>query len=183
MVWSSQPATPEDVVLVWRATTSSTAQRPCSTVLLFITQSNDSPLTWQGFACSNSYQTARVPMERQNYLIHQLYVRQQYEECVNLIGQVLAETDERSEYALYVKALIERQQGKIQDSLKLFQQATALNPHNIANLKQVGRSWYLLGKHRAAAEVYDEAIKLDSQDWELWFNKGMCAVQTKDYDR
>lgn len=48
---------------------------------------------------------------------------------------------------------------------------------------QVGRSWFLLGKIRAAIEVYDEAIKLDSQDWELWFNKGMCALHSKDYDR
>lgn len=28
--------------------------------------------------------------------------------------------------------------GKIQESLALFQQATAINPHNVANLKQVG---------------------------------------------
>lgn len=37
-------------------------------------------------------------------------------------------------------ALIKRQQGKIQESLQLFQVATVLNPHLPANLKQVGRS-------------------------------------------
>lgn len=36
--------------------------------------------------------------------------------------------------------LLMRERGKIQDSLQLFQAATALNPHNVANLKQVGRS-------------------------------------------
>lgn len=74
-------------------------------------------------------------------------------------------TDARCEYALHVKALIARQKGKkaskssckslqpqqlmavhahvvvlsgrIQESLKLFQQATALSPHKISNLKQV----------------------------------------------
>lgn len=48
---------------------------------------------------------------------------------------------------------------------------------------QVGRSLYLLGKHRAAGEVYDEAIKLQDDDAELWLHKGMCAVQLRDYDR
>lgn len=48
---------------------------------------------------------------------------------------------------------------------------------------QVGRSLFLLGKHRAAVDVYDEALKLESEEWELWFHKGMCASQTKDCDR
>ena len=30
--------------------------------------------------------------------------------------------------------------GLVQESLQLFQQATSANPHNIANLKQVGRT-------------------------------------------
>jgi hypothetical protein len=40
-------------------------------------------------------------------------------------------------------ALIKRQQGQISESLQLFQAATYLNPHNVANLKQVGRSLYV----------------------------------------
>ena len=32
------------------------------------------------------------------------------------------------EYALYVKAMIKRQQGEVADSLQLFQAATCLNP-------------------------------------------------------
>lgn len=48
---------------------------------------------------------------------------------------------------------------------------------------QVGRSLYLLGKHRAAVDVYDEALKLQDDDAELWISKGLCAVQLRDYDR
>ena len=40
------------------------------------------------------------------------------------------------EYPLYVKGLILRSRGKIQESLTLFSSATCLNPHNTANLKQ-----------------------------------------------
>jgi Bardet-Biedl syndrome 4 protein len=35
------------------------------------------------------------------------------------------------------------------------------------NWSQVGRSLYLLGKHKAAIEVYDEASKIGSPDWEI----------------
>jgi hypothetical protein len=52
----------------------------------------------------------------------------------------------------------------------------ALNPHSAANLKQVGRSLYLLGRHRAAVEVYEEAERLASGDRETWHNKGAFAA-------
>ena len=69
----------------------------------------------------------------------------------------------RSEYPIYVKALIKRQRGEVAESLLLFQAATCLNPHNVANLKQVGRSLYLLGRHKPALDVYEEALKLGSE--------------------
>lgn len=53
-----------------------------------------------------------------------------------------------------------RAKGRIQESLTLFQAATCLNPQNPANLKQVGRCLFLLGKHKAAINVYDEAQKV-----------------------
>ena len=53
-----------------------------------------------------------------------------------------------------------RAKGRIQESLTLFQAATCLNPLNPANLKQVGRSLFLLGKHRGALDVYEEVQKV-----------------------
>ena len=105
------------------------------------------------------------------------------QECLELIEQVLSEFNGMCEYPIYVKALIKRQQGKIQESLQLFQAATALNPHNVANLKQVGRSLYLLGKHKAAVDVYEEAQRVSAtEDWEIWHNKGLCYMYLKQYD-
>ena len=74
-------------------------------------------------------------------------------------------------------ALIRRQQGQIQESLQLFQAATCLNPNNVANLKQVGRSLYLLGKHKAAIDVYNEAWKIGIEDWEIWHNQGKFVAR------
>lgn len=114
-------------------------------------------------------------------VIHQLYVRQDFIECLNQIEAVLKETKGQSEYPIYVKALIKRQQGHIAESLQLFQAATFLNPHNVANLKQVGRSLYLLGKHKQAIEVYDDTQRTGVEDWEIWHNKGLCFMYLKNY--
>eukprot|EP00823_Brevimastigomonas_motovehiculus_P007131 TRINITY_DN6147_c0_g1_i1.p1 TRINITY_DN6147_c0_g1~~TRINITY_DN6147_c0_g1_i1.p1 ORF type:complete len:482 (-),score=97.88 TRINITY_DN6147_c0_g1_i1:103-1548(-) len=129
----------------------------------------------------NPLSPSTIVRMKSNGLIHQLYVRQEYDECLKLIESELKVNNQQAEYPLYVKALIYRQRGQIQESLSLFQQATALNPHNIANLKQVGRSLYLLGKHKQAVEVYDEAQRLGVEDWEVYHNKGLCYMYLKQY--
>ena len=48
---------------------------------------------------------------------------------------------------------------------------------------QVGRSLYLLGKHKAAIDVYDEAQRLGKEDWDIWHNKGLCYMYLKAFDR
>lgn len=120
--------------------------------------------------------------ERANWLIHMQYIRQEYDTCLATIDEQLKECRGLAEYPIYVKALIKRQRGEIAESLQLFQAATCLNPQNGSNLKQVGRSLYLLGKHRQAIDVYEEALKLVKEDWEIWHNKGLCNLYLKQYD-
>jgi hypothetical protein len=48
---------------------------------------------------------------------------------------------------------------------------------------QVGRSLYLLGKHKAAIDVYEEAAKFGAPDWEIMHNKGMCFMYLKQFDK
>ena len=47
----------------------------------------------------------------------------------------------------------------------------------------MGRSLYLLGKHKAAVDVYEEAQKFGAPDWEIMHNKGLCYMYLKQYDR
>ena len=77
--------------------------------------------------------------QRKNWLIHMHYVRHEYDRCLAIVEEELKDPTVRKqcEYALYIKALIKRQNGEIQESLKLFQDATTINPHNVQNLKQV----------------------------------------------
>ena len=128
-------------------------------------------------------QYSSIAREKRNWLIHMLYTRQDYAECLKHIETQLLDCKGQSEYALFVKALIKRQEGQINESLQLFQAAACLNPHNVINLKQVGRSLYLLGKHQQALEVYDDAQQLARDDWEIAHNKGLCFLYLKNYPK
>lgn len=121
--------------------------------------------------------------ERRNWLIHLHYIRKEFEACKALIKEQLAETQEMCEYALYVKALILRQEGQIQESLDLFQRTVQINPQSADNLKQVARSLFLLARHKAALEVFNEAAKLSTKDWEIYHNQGVCYVYMKDFEK
>ncbi|XP_074184339.1 BBSome complex member BBS4 isoform X6 [Rhinolophus sinicus] len=104
-------------------------------------------------------------LEKQNWLIHLHYIRKDYEACKAVIKEQLQETQGLCEYAIYVQALILRLEGNIRESLELFQTCAVLSPQSADNLKQVARSLFLLGKHKAATEVYIEAAKLNQKDW------------------
>ncbi len=84
---------------------------------------------------------------------------------------------------MYAKALILRIKGNIHESLELFKKCHLLNPTNIDYLKQFGRSLYLLGRHKAAIEVFDECVKLDDQDWEVYYYKGLSYKYLRIYDQ
>lgn len=118
----------------------------------------------------------------QNWYIHHLYTRKEFAECLKVIEEQLKRCNGQSDYALYVKALILRQQGRVEESLTTFQAALCMNPLNVNNLKQVGRSLFLIGKHKTALDVLEEAEKLNPDDREIFHNKGMCYLYLKQYD-
>ncbi|KAF5925283.1 hypothetical protein HPG69_001727 [Diceros bicornis minor] len=122
-------------------------------------------------------------LEKQNWLIHLHYIRKDYEACKAVIKEQLQETQGLCEYAIYVQALIFRLEGNIQESLELFQTCAILSPQCADNLKQVARSLFLLGKHKAAIEVYNEAAKLNQKDWEICHNLGVCYIYLKQFNK
>ncbi|XP_053451903.1 Bardet-Biedl syndrome 4 protein isoform X3 [Nycticebus coucang] len=122
-------------------------------------------------------------LEKQNWLIHLHYIRKDYEACKAVIKEQLQETHGLCEYAIYVQALIFRLEGNIQESLELFQTCAVLSPQCADNLKQVARSLFLLGKHKAATEVYNEAAKLNQKDWEICHNLGVCYIYLKQFNK
>uniref|UniRef100_T1DCK4 Putative BBS-4 protein n=1 Tax=Cupiennius salei TaxID=6928 RepID=T1DCK4_CUPSA len=119
-------------------------------------------------------------LERRNWLIHLHFTRKEYETCKAIIKEQLDETQGMCEYALYVQALIFRHEGKIQESLELFQTCSILNT-SVDNLKQVARSLFLLGRHKNAIDVYEEASRMNCKDWELCHNLGICYMNLQNH--
>lgn len=81
---------------------------------------------------------------------------------------------------MFTKAMIYRQQGLIQKSLSTLEDAIRLDPQNEQNLKQIGHSLYLMGKHKVAIDVYNESLKKDGSDWEIYHDKGLCYLYLKE---
>ena len=79
-------------------------------------------------------------LERRNWLIHNHYVRKEYETCKSIIRAQLEETRGMCEYANYIQGLIMRHEGKIQESLEMFQICNILNPNSADHIKQMARS-------------------------------------------
>ena len=126
--------------------------------------------------------TESVNRNRMNHFIHLSFVRKEYRECLEAIETCLQESGGQSEYPLYIKGLIMRQRGKVEDSLPIFQAALFLNPKNINNVKQVGQTLYLMGKYKEALEVFEEATSLNSEDRAVWYCKGLCCKFLTEYD-
>lgn len=109
-----------------------------------------------------------------NWLIHAAYIKKDFETAENISDHQLVVMNDRCEYALFVKALICRHRGKMQESLDLFQKAMYLNPHNHANAKQVARSLVLMSRYVSAIDVYDQIISKGARDWHVLHNRSIC---------
>ncbi|XP_014489483.1 PREDICTED: Bardet-Biedl syndrome 4 protein isoform X2 [Dinoponera quadriceps] len=116
-------------------------------------------------------------IESRNWLLHRHYTRHEYNACKLLIEQELSKSDGH-EYANYLKGLILRKEGKIQDSLDCFQTAYNVNSTNVDNVKQIAKSLLIMGSHQRAIDAYIEAEKISVlPDWEIYNGLGEAHVK------
>jgi Bardet-Biedl syndrome 4 protein len=73
--------------------------------------------------------------DKLNWLANVLFLRQEFDDCLDLLDRILEESEGRNEYATYLKALILRIKGKIHESLDLFKKCHMLAPANTDYLK------------------------------------------------
>ncbi|EGI67449.1 Bardet-Biedl syndrome 4 protein-like protein [Acromyrmex echinatior] len=110
-------------------------------------------------------------IESRNWLLHRHYTRHEYSACKLLIEQELMKSNGH-EYANYLKGLILRKEGRIQDSLDCFQIAYNVNSTNIDNVKQIAKSLLIMGSHKRAIDAYAEAEKISIlPDWEIYHGR------------
>ena len=118
-----------------------------------------------------------------NQTIHNLFVQHNFSQCLDVIEEQVTAFNGGCEYPLYVKGLILRQEGRVQESLGVFQQVVELNPGNLDNVKQVAKTYMLLGRFQEAIDNFDDALsKSQMPDWECLHNKAMCLQQLGQVD-
>lgn len=120
--------------------------------------------------------------ESKNWLIFALYVRNEFDECLKVIEEVIKETNNHNDVASYIKGLILRSKGEVIKSLEVFKWSQRLNPVSMEVVKQVGRCLHLIGRSKSAIDVYEQALKLCPDDWEIWHCKGMCHTHRNELD-
>ncbi|CAH8533236.1 unnamed protein product [Schistosoma margrebowiei] len=49
-------------------------------------------------------------------------------------------------------------------------------------MKQIAKSLYLQGHHNEALEIYQDALKLNQNDWEIPFGQGICYFYMKKFE-
>eukprot|EP00892_Ulva_mutabilis_P012887 jgi/Ulvmu1/9971/UM059_0020.1 len=119
----------------------------------------------------------KVTEPRRNHRIHLLYARRDYDKCLDLIQDTVTDAGGGfAHYPIFIRAIILRQQGLIKESLRVLEEAIRLDPQNPDNLKQVGHSLYLLGQHKVALDVFDEALNVYPKDWEIYHERGLCYL-------
>ncbi|RHW69632.1 Bardet-Biedl syndrome 4 protein [Trypanosoma brucei equiperdum] len=124
--------------------------------------------------------------ERRNWLIYELYVRQEYSQCCAVIDAQLAECNGTCEYALFVKGLLTRRSGDLTTSFQHFQKVLTLNPGSPACLQQLAQTSLLLGKFYEAIESFQRAEEARAargfrKDWSLQYGVGLCYEYMREY--
>ncbi|XP_078035083.1 Bardet-Biedl syndrome 4 [Augochlora pura] len=120
-------------------------------------------------------------IECNNWLLHRHYTRHEYKTCKSLIDQELLNSNGHNEYANYLKGLILRREGKVQDSLNCFQAAYTVNSTNVNTIKQIAKSLLIMGSHKRAIDAYLEAERISNiPDWEIYLNLGECYAKLND---
>ncbi|XP_037046568.1 Bardet-Biedl syndrome 4 protein homolog [Bradysia coprophila] len=115
-----------------------------------------------------------------NWLIYTMYARQEYQFCKEIIAQQLEENYDQ-EYLFFIKGLIARIEGELQESLRCLQKTIELNPMNYENFKEIGKTLFLLGRWRQALDVFVKAESLlQRADAEVYYYIGdlLCRNAT-----
>ncbi|CCW60093.1 unnamed protein product [Phytomonas sp. EM1] len=127
------------------------------------------------------------PRESGNWLIHQLFIRQEYAACLAMVETQLRESEGLCAYALFVKGLLKRIDGALMESLGLLQTAVLIAPRSVANRKELGRAFLLCGFHEEAIAAFEEAESLaaaqhETEDWEIRYGIGKCYMGLGQYE-
>ncbi|XP_059612656.1 Bardet-Biedl syndrome 4 protein homolog [Phlebotomus argentipes] len=104
-----------------------------------------------------------------NWLLYLMYARRDFNYCKLIIEEYLKRNYD-AEYLHFVQGLIAREEGRMTDALKGFQNAIELNSKKSEYFKEVAKTLYKMGRLRQSLDVFLKAeALLDRPDNELYY--------------
>ncbi|KAK6018171.1 tetratricopeptide repeat protein, partial [Ostertagia ostertagi] len=77
---------------------------------------------------------------------------------------MLEQCSNQSEYAFYMRGVIARIEGELEEALSWFNKALAISANAPTYLVNIGRVYFLMGNHTLAVEYLEKAVKANPND-------------------
>ena len=122
-----------------------------------------------------------------NFLVHQYFIRNEFDSCIEVLSRYSkTKSGFESPYSVIIKALIARSGGHLSESLSLFKDCHALYRYSGDTsyiLKEIGKTFYLLGKYSDSADIYNNVLHKNKEDWECYYYIGLIYINIKNYKK
>ncbi|OQV17714.1 putative Bardet-Biedl syndrome 4 protein-like protein [Hypsibius exemplaris] len=113
--------------------------------------------------------------DSRNWLYYQLFLRQDFDACDVSLATTEASAGVQSTYAIYMKGLIAKRQGKLDDALNFMKQCYIRDRMNWEVLKELTSLSYLTRAYQEALSYVELAKELEpAQDWFMAHHQGLC---------
>ena len=122
-----------------------------------------------------------------NFLVHQYFIRNEFDSCIEVLSRYSkSKSGFESPYSIIIKGLIARSGGHLSESLSLFKDCHALYRYSSDTsyiLKEIGKTFFLLGKYSDAADIYSNIMQKNKEDWDCYYYIGLIYINIKNYKK
>ena len=126
-------------------------------------------------------------IESLNFLVHQYFIRNDFDSCFEVLSKYSKnKSGFESPYSIIIKGLIARSGGRLSESLSLFKDCHAIYRYSNDTsyiLKEIGKTFYLLGKMTDSAEIYNNVLHKNKDDWDCYYHIGLIFLNKKKYEK
>ena len=122
-----------------------------------------------------------------NFLVHQYFIRNEFDSCIEVLSKYSKfKSGFESSYSILIKALIYRNKGSLSDSLSLFKDCHSLYKYSTDTsyiLKEIGKTFYLLGKYSDSIDIYNNVLHKNKDDWDCYYHIGLIFMNVDKYKK
>ena len=122
-----------------------------------------------------------------NFLVYQYFIRNEYDSCIEVLSKYSKfKTGFESAYSKIIKALIARNRGHLSESLSIFKDCHSLCKYSTDTsyiLKEIGKTFYLLGKFSDSIDIYNNVLHKNKDDWDCYYHIALIFMNVKKYKK